>query len=161
MSFFENRWLTLAARLFLGGFFLYASWHKIADPPDFAKVIYNYKLLPADLIHLFALFLPWVEALAGLALVSGIGLCGGAAAAGLLSLVFIAALSFNLYRGHPTICGCLGTFAEGKSLSDAEKFASMRYDVFRDCGLFLLAAQILFASARNNINQLLAARSTA
>lgn len=193
MSFLRNRWLTLAARLVLGGFFIIAAWHKIGDPPDFAKAIYNYKLLPGSFIHLSALFLAWLELFAGLALVSRAFTVpldiaefwlkrndlapptffkvvlppfdclvrGGAATTGLLSLLFIAALSFNLYRSHPTICGCFSTFAEGKSLTDVEKFAKMWREVFLDCGLFLLAAQILFASARERVTQTLLARTTA
>lgn len=160
MSRLQNRWLTLAARLVLGGSFIYASWHSIADPPDFAKAVYNYKLLPSHLIHLAALFLPWLELFAGVALVSGVALRGGAAVTGLLALVFIAALSYNLYRGHPTICGCFSTFAEGGSLSATEKFAMMRREVLIDCGLFLLALQVLYASSREKVDQGLFARAS-
>ena len=42
----------LLVRVVLGGILVYASWHKIADPPDFAKIIYNYRLFPESSIHL-------------------------------------------------------------------------------------------------------------
>ena len=37
--------LQLLVRIVLGGILVYASWHKIADPPDFAKIIYNLSLI--------------------------------------------------------------------------------------------------------------------
>ena len=70
--------LQLLVRIVLGGILVYASWHKIADPPDFAKIIYNYRLFPPASIHMLAVFVPWIELVAGLALISGIGLRGGA-----------------------------------------------------------------------------------
>jgi len=69
--------LQLLVRIVLGGILVYASWHKIADPPDFAKIIYNYRLFPPASIHMLAVFVPWIELVAGLALISGIGLRGG------------------------------------------------------------------------------------
>ena len=78
MSLLKNRWLTIAASLVLGGVFLYSSWHKIADPPDFAHIVFNYKLVPANLINVVAIFMPWFEVMAGLAVLTGLGRRGGA-----------------------------------------------------------------------------------
>ncbi len=52
--------LQLLVRIVLGGILVYASWHKIADPPDFAKIIYNYRLFPESSIHMLAVFVPWI-----------------------------------------------------------------------------------------------------
>lgn len=164
MSFLRNPWLTLALRLVLGGFFIAAAYHKIADPPDFAKAVYNYKIVPGEFLHVMALFLPWFEALAGLALLSGVGVRGGAAATFLLSAVFLAALSYNLYRGHPTICGCFTKFAAGQGLTDAEKFAKMWREVFLDCGLLLVATLVLYGAQAGSlvgVPRLFVARRTA
>lgn len=146
MRWVKNRWITLGASLLLGGSFLWSSYHKIADPPDFAKVVFNYKLLPAEYINLLAIYMPWLELFAGLAVFTGLGRRGGALSLGLLSLLFIGALSFNLYRGHPTICGCFNTYAQGLTLTTEDKFRLMKIDVLRDIGLFLLALQIFYAS---------------
>jgi hypothetical protein len=168
MSFLRNPRLTLGARLVVGGFFIVASVHKIAEPPDFAKVIHNYDLVPSPWIHLAALFLPWLELLAGAALAAGVPVRaaalwrrrspgplaraldalvpGGAAVTGLLSVTFIAALSYNLYRGHPTICGCFSTYEESLSMTDADKFAQMWREVFINGGLLLLSLQVLVAT---------------
>jgi len=146
MSFLKNPWLTFAVSLILGGTFVYSSYHKIIDPPDFAKIVYNYKLIPGGLINLVAIYMPWFELVAGLAVITGVGRRGGALGLGLICAVFIAALSYNLYRGHPTICGCFSTFAENTTLTDAEKFTKMRQELFIDVGLLLASLQILWAT---------------
>lgn len=135
--------LQLLVRIVLGGILVYASWHKIADPPDFAKVIYNYSLFPEASLHMLAVFVPWIELVAGLALISGIGLRGGALMAALFFSFFIAALSYNISRECPTICGCFDTHASGEGLSDAEKFTKMRWEIAFDCCLVVAALYVL------------------
>ena len=66
-----NSWIELAARWLLGATFIYASYSKILAPAVFAKIIYGYDLFPAMLINLFAILLPFVELIAGLALIIG------------------------------------------------------------------------------------------
>jgi uncharacterized membrane protein YphA (DoxX/SURF4 family) len=39
-----------AVRLLVGGVFIYAGYVKIIDPAGFAKNIYQYQLLPSDLL---------------------------------------------------------------------------------------------------------------
>ena len=125
----------LLVRVVLGGILVYASWHKIADPPDFAKIIYNYRLFPESSIHMLAVFVPWIELVAGLALISGIWLRGGALMAAVFFTFFIVALSYNLARECPTICGCFDTHESGLDLTNAQKFAKMRTEIGLDCGL--------------------------
>lgn len=146
MRVLKNPWFTFFVSLLLGCTFAYSSYHKILDPPDFAKIVYNYKLVPGELINLVAIYMPWFELVAGLAVITGIGRRGGALGLGLICAVFIVALSYNLYRGHPTICGCFSTFAENKALTDAEKFSKMRQELFIDVGLLLASLQILWAT---------------
>jgi len=64
-------------RVGCGLVFLYASWGKIIDPAGFARVVQNYQLLPPALVHPAAVVLPWVEAVCGLSLVSGVWPEGG------------------------------------------------------------------------------------
>lgn len=142
----RNSWLTWACALTLGCVFIFSSYHKIADPPDFAKSVYNFYIVPGELVNLSAIYLPWFELVAGLAVAIGVGRRGGALGLGLLSVVFIAALAFNLYRGHPTICGCFGKFADGVEWTDELKFSKMRWEILLDVGLVLLSVQILIAS---------------
>lgn len=145
MSWVRNKWLTRVCGLVLGGFFLYACYHKIMDPPDFAKSVNNYKLLPSEYVNAVAIFLPWLELFCGLALVTGVARTGAALISGVLLAAFIGALSYNLYIGHPTICGCTMTYEEALKLTDEERFAEMKLVILRDVGLFLLALQVFFA----------------
>ncbi len=146
VSLIKNFWTILIASFVLGGAFVYASYHKILDPPDFAKIIYNYKLIPPQLINLAAIYLPWFELLAGVALIIGICRKGAALGVGLLAGFFILALTFNLYRGHPTICGCFDTHARGLAMTVGEKFWKMKREVALDFGFVALAAIVYFGS---------------
>ena len=135
--------LQLLVRIVLGGILVYASWHKIVDPPDFAKIIYNYRLFPPASIHMLAVFVPWIELVAGLALISGIGLRGGALMAAIFFSFFILALSYNLARECPTICGCFDTHASGRDLTVDEKYSKMGKEIVLDCCLVVAALYVL------------------
>jgi uncharacterized membrane protein YphA (DoxX/SURF4 family) len=139
-------WLTVRAQIALGAVFVAAAWPKLADPPGFAEAIWNYRLAPSWLVHPAALVLPWLELLCGVALILGLWVRAAAAWAGTLLLVFVAALSIDLARGHPVDCGCFQTQAAPRAAP--ERLADMRWDIARDLGLLLLAAQILAAAAR-------------
>lgn len=150
LSVLRNPWLTWISSIVVGCIFLYASYHKIADPPDFVKSIHNYCLVPRELVNIAAIYMPWFEAIAGLALLVNLGRRGAAAGLGLLSVAFLLALGYNLARGHPTVCGCFGKFADGVAWSEAVKFQKMRSEMLLDVALIGLCAQILIGSARRS-----------
>ena len=52
-NLFGNQRIELAVRLILGVTFIYASYHKILAPAEFAKVVYGYGLFP-DLCKAFS-----------------------------------------------------------------------------------------------------------
>jgi uncharacterized membrane protein YphA (DoxX/SURF4 family) len=101
------------ARLVLGGIFIWAGADKILHPAAFAQAIYNYQILPTEMINLTALILPWVEVLLGTFLVLGVWLPGSVAVANVLLLVFLGALVFNVARGLDIHCGCFSSSTEG------------------------------------------------
>ena len=119
---------------------------KILDPPAFAHMIYNYKLIPGSAINAFALTMPWVELLAGLALIFGVWRREAALLIGLMLVVFIAAVGLNLARGHAIDCGCFDVREAGKT--EAQRLSDMRWVILRDLGLLLMVAQLWWA-ARN------------
>ncbi len=141
-----SHWLTVRVQIALGVFFVAAALPKIVDPPGFAHMIYNYRIVPGALVNLMGLAMPWFELLAGLALILGIWTRTSAALIGALLLVFIAAISFNLGRGNAIDCGCFDVASAGKSV--AERLADMRLVVVRDVGMLLMVAQILWATGR-------------
>jgi uncharacterized membrane protein YphA (DoxX/SURF4 family) len=136
-------WLTVRVQIALGATFLVAALPKLADPPGFAKAMWNYQLFPAWSIHPAALVLPWLELLCGAALCLGIWVRAAAAWTAALLLAFVAALSINWHRGHPVDCGCFQTQARARS--EAERMADMKWTILRDVGLLALAAQVLAA----------------
>lgn len=139
-----SEWLTTRVQIALGLLFVAAALPKLADPPSFAHMIYNYRILPGSFVNLLALVLPWFELLAGVALLLGLWSRTSAALIGLLLLVFIAAISLNLFRGNAIDCGCFDVKAAGRSV--AERLSDMRGDILRDLGMLALAAQVVFAS---------------
>jgi len=134
-----TRTLFHLSRLFLGGIFVYASYDKILHPVPFAEIVYNYQILPDLLVNLAALFLPWIELLAGLCLILGVWLPGALLICNLLLLVFFSTLVFNLARGLDIDCGCFTT-SIGPSSG-----GHMLWYLFRD-GFFLAVAVFLFFS---------------
>lgn len=102
-----RRYLVLAARVLLGLVFVYAAIHKIQYPPGFAKEIFAYKLVPGPLVNLMAIYLPWLELFAGLALLLGPGARAGGVVTGSLLIVFLGAIGSRFARGEWNFeCGC-------------------------------------------------------
>lgn len=101
--------VTFLCRLGVGIVFIYASLDKLQDPAAFAQSIHNYRMVPYTLLHGMAYLLPALEMVLGLALVLGILRRGAALLAGLLTVVFIAAIATALFRGLDISCGCFHT----------------------------------------------------
>jgi uncharacterized membrane protein YphA (DoxX/SURF4 family) len=98
-----------AARIVLGLVFLYACYDKILHPAAFAKIIYNYRILPDELINLSAIFLPWLELVIGFLLITGLWLPGSVFISNALLIIFFSALVYNKASGLDISCGCFST----------------------------------------------------
>jgi hypothetical protein len=140
----------------LGAVFVAAALPKISDPPAFAHMIYNYRLVPGALINGMALVMPWVELVAGATLILGVWKREAALVVGALLLVFVVALGVNLARGHAVDCGCFDVRSAGKSRD--EMLSEMRWVLIRDVGLLLLTAQVLSATAPRAVSRWTAGR---
>jgi uncharacterized membrane protein YphA (DoxX/SURF4 family) len=114
-NFLSNSWIELVARWFLGATFIYASYSKILAPAVFAKIVYGYDLFPGALINLIAIIIPFVELVAGLALIIGFYPRSTALVINAMLLVFIISLSINIIRGHEFDCGCFAINAGNQS----------------------------------------------
>lgn len=128
------KYVFLCMRLLLGAVFVAASIDKIAHPAAFAAIVRNYEILPAVLVNIVAIVLPWVEALVGALLICDWWLPGAAVAASVLLTVFFAALVSTVARGMNTQCGCFSTSA-------VEAVNSAWY-LTRDLFLLLLSATV-------------------
>ena len=137
-----NSWIELAARWVLGLTFIYASFHKILAPADFAKIVYGYDLFPAVFINLIAIIIPFLELVAGLALIIGFYPRSAAIIVNALLTAYLIALTINLIRGHEFDCGC---FAAGQS----GYTSSSEVTLVRDIIYFILGLPvILFSGVR-------------
>ena len=136
--------MSVRVQIGLGIVFVIAAIPKIVDPPGFAHMIYNYRLVPGGLVNAAALVMPWVELFAGLALILGVWRREAAILVGIMLLVFIVAIGVNLARGHAVDCGCFNVKSAGRSRE--ELLSDMRWVLIRDVGLLLLVAQVLAAT---------------
>jgi uncharacterized membrane protein YphA (DoxX/SURF4 family) len=100
--------VAVAARLVLGGVFIYAAYDKLGDPRAFADAIDNYRLVPDGLVNTVAVTLPWIEVAVGACLLLGVLAPGAGLLAGCLLAVFTFALVSALARGLDIRCGCFG-----------------------------------------------------
>jgi hypothetical protein len=138
---FDNSRIELAARWILGITFIYASFHKIIAPADFAKILYGYDLFPGVLINLITVVLPFVELFSGLALILGIYPRSAALIVNGMLLSFIIALSINLVRGHEFDCGCFSSGQTGHT-------SSVELLLVRDIIYFVMGLQVFLYGRR-------------
>lgn len=106
------------ARIALGLVFIYTSYDKILHPAAFAKIIYNYQIVPNEVINLSAIFLPWLELIIGCLLLSGVWLPGAVFISNGLLVIFFCVLIYNKARGLDISCGCFSTSSESNSHSN-------------------------------------------
>ena len=92
----------------IGGLFVYAGAVKVIDPVEFARDIDNYKMLPWQAAVRFALYLPWLEILCGLALITRVLFRGAVFIVTGLMVVFVVASIVAKARGLDVSCGCFG-----------------------------------------------------
>lgn len=129
-------------RVLLGIIFIYASISKIRYPEAFAEAVFNYQILPHQLVNITAIILPWLELVTGVCLVVGKWVPGSLVIINGLMLIFMSALIFNLSRGLNIHCGCFSVEVE------TIEGASMIWIVIRDliffgAALFLLVYEFV------------------
>jgi putative oxidoreductase len=103
-------------RLTVAGVFLVAGVMKIWDfanarsaTPDFTIAVQSYHLLPSpDLAVLLAVYLPWLEIIAAVAVFTRRLSLGASAAMLGMSATLLAAIGSAWWRGLDIVCGCFG-----------------------------------------------------
>lgn len=100
-------WAILAG--VIGLVFIYAGALKAWDPVAFTRDIQNFHILPWALSVRLAFYLPWLEILCGVALLTGYLRWGGNAILTVLTALFIAATVAAKVRGIDLECGCFGS----------------------------------------------------
>jgi len=133
-------WVSLVARLVLGGVMLVAGALKVADPETATQAVRAYDLLPSSLVSAVGWGLPFLEVAIGLLLIVGFGVRASAVAAGLFLIAFIVAVSSAWARGLSIDCGCFG--AGGEVARGQTKYLQ---EILRDIGLLILAGWLWFS----------------
>lgn len=131
-----REWALTAARVFCGFVFVYASLDKLGEAAIFAKLVRAYHVLPAELVPLAAVVIPWLEFFTGLSLIAGFRWRGAALVYCGLMLGYTGGLSINMLRGVEMMCGCF-------SLMDARPVTW--WTVGRDLALLVPGLFVLFA----------------
>lgn len=115
----QSGWLLLLVRIVLGGMFVWMGLNKVADPHAFLKGIHLYDMFPESppiFLNVTAMVLPWLEIVAGVALIVGVYVRGAASMILVMLLVFtpavfIRALAMQSETGQSFFeiafdCGC-------------------------------------------------------
>lgn len=105
----RSKEITLAiVRIVLGVLFAWAAVTKIPNMELFAEETANYRMLPAELVPVFAVCLAGIEIFSAALLVLGIAVRASTSVIALMLVAFIIALSQALLRGIDLRCGCFG-----------------------------------------------------
>lgn len=135
------------SRIALGLIFVYASYYKIVRPDQFAESMGNYRILPYYLVNLFAISLPYVEALFGLFLIFQWATPAAALGLDVLMVVFLSALISAHFRGIDTGCGCFSATAEPISLVQI-----LRDILFLVMGVYVYVVALARETARRRLH---------
>jgi uncharacterized membrane protein YphA (DoxX/SURF4 family) len=100
--------ITALLRFALAAVFIYAGAVKIFDASQFAIDVQHYELTPWTVSVLVAVYLPWLEVVAGVALIVRRQQLGSLLALGGMTAIFLGALVSAWARGLDISCGCFG-----------------------------------------------------
>jgi uncharacterized membrane protein YphA (DoxX/SURF4 family) len=130
-------WPYRIIRIALAALFISGGVTKLFDPKAFAATISVYDLVPGALLPLFAVGLPLIETIAGLALFLdrswGLHLITG------LLVLFVFVLGYGILGDLNVDCGCFGTDV-------LDKRAALREAFYRDLVLVGVVAPYLYLS---------------
>lgn len=136
-------WISLGARLILGGVLIVAGGLKVVEAPtDQVRAVRAYQLLPVGFDELVAYTLPVIEIIVGLALVVGVVTRLAAVLGGLLMTAFIVGVASAWARGLTIDCGCFG--GGGEVAAGETAYAE---EIVRDVGLVALAVWLVVFGA--------------
>ena len=118
--------------LLIGVVFIYAGFLKLLDPAAFAWNIYQYGLVPRDLVSVTAIGLPAIEVIAGAGFMFSVR--GSMALIAGLLVMFAFVLGYALLNGLNVDCGC---FSAGEPGPEGLRKALIR-DVIMMVGIFYI-----------------------
>ena len=105
-----------SARVLVASVFLTAAVGKIVDPAGFSTTIANYQVFPHWSWNALALWVPMIEAVGALSLLTGWKRRGATVLLAGLTVSFLLLIASALWRGLDVNCGCFGTSAAADPL---------------------------------------------
>jgi uncharacterized membrane protein YphA (DoxX/SURF4 family) len=128
------RWVGFAARLVVGGVWLWAGLLKVTEPEASVTAVRAYQLLSPSLADGVGRVLPMLEVVVGACLILGVltRLVGGVSA--LLQIAFIIGIASVWTRGISINCGCFGNGGP-----DPDAISKYPWEISRDIGLLALS----------------------
>ena len=139
--------LSFICRVILGGIFFLAGFAKIPDPASFLMTMRGFRIFPDLLERFFAVFIPWLELILGLCLLTGLLYRAAALLFALLISGFTVAILSVMARGIEIDCGCFGLFADYLNLPDAADYKAVIRNI-----VFLAMAHIIFYSKKTRFS---------
>jgi uncharacterized membrane protein YphA (DoxX/SURF4 family) len=134
-----KQWISLAARLAAGGFFVVAGLLKVASPVESGSAVAAYQIsfINGSTAENIGYLLAPLELVLGLALIVGLMTRGAALLTTVLYLAYVAAVVSVWVRGITIDCGCFGG-------GGYDPHAESKYplEVARDVALALCAAYV-------------------
>lgn len=132
-------WISTVARLIVGGTLLTAGALKVINLQSSVTATQAYQLLSPAAAQVFGWVLPFVEVVLGLFLIAGLFTRPVAILAGVLGLVFTAAVISVAARGMSIDCGCFGG---GGPVAPGD--THYPFEIVRDLGLVVLCGWLVW-----------------
>jgi uncharacterized membrane protein YphA (DoxX/SURF4 family) len=129
-----KEWAGLAARLVVGGVWIYAGAIKLPDPDQSVAAVRAYELLPGETAVTVGQMLPVLEVVVGAMLVVGVLVRGAAVASAILFVAFIVGIVSVWARGMEIDCGCFGGGGY-----DPDATSKYPWEIARDVALLALS----------------------
>lgn len=143
-----------AARLLLGGVWLFAGASKVGDLAASGRAVHAYQLTPYDVSVVLGAALPMVELVLGVLLLAGAATRVAAAASALLLAGFVTGIAAAWARGLTIDCGCFGGGGELPAGADP----GYALEIARDVGLLAIAVLlVIYPVTRYSVDGRLAA----
>lgn len=143
LTAFIDLWIPRILRMGFGLLLLYAAIDKVRHPLDFAQMVENYRVVGEDLSYWIAVFIPFLEIIVGLLLISGFWKQTAAIINMVLMIVFLALVTQAYIRDLDIHCGCFSTAEEGNVIGPLKIFTNLLYGI-----LSILLVHLLFTSSK-------------
>lgn len=146
--------IAFAFRIIIGGIFLVSGLAKISDPVRFMLTLREFRLFPELIVPFTSLYLPWLEFVLGLLVITGILHRTASLILACLNFTFMLAILAVIIRGITIDCGCFGLLADMLGIpDDADMKTVARNLLLAGMSLYIFMAKKTLFSLENYIKK--------